>query len=77
MELLLVPICLFLIIVAPIWLTFHYRYKTKMSKGISETDLQRIEKMLATIDTLTDRISTLEDILDKRDRHWKEGENPR
>lgn len=66
-----VPSVLFLIIVAPIWLTLHYRYKSRMAKGISETDVTEIEDMLQTMDKLIDRVETLEEILDSEHPGWR------
>ncbi len=71
MELLFVPIVVFLVIVAPIWLVLHYRYKSKMSKGISDEELSDIEDMLATLDKLIDRVETLEEILDEEHPNWR------
>lgn len=71
MDFLLAPIILFLVIVAPIWLVLHYRYKSKMSKGISEEELSDIEEMLATLDKLIDRVETLEEILEEEHPNWR------
>ena len=64
-NLILVPSVLFLTIVAPIWLILHYRYKSKMSKGISDEEISEVEQMLETLDKLVDRVEALEEILDE------------
>lgn len=71
MEFLFVPSVLFLVIVAPIWLTLHYRYKREQSKGISRDELYELEDMLAKIDKLADRVETLEKILTDENPNWK------
>lgn len=71
MEILVAPIILFLVIVAPIWLILHYRYKSKMSKGLSHEELTDIEDMLATLDKLIDRVETLENILEEEHPSWR------
>ncbi len=74
MEFLFVPSILFLVIVAPLWLLLHYRYKSRMSEGISEKELHNIEDMLVSIDKLVDRVETLESILDKQQQNWRDAD---
>lgn len=71
MEFLFVPSILFLVIVAPVWITSHYRYKNKMAKGISEGELAEIEVMLETIDTLAERVENLEELLSEEHPEWR------
>lgn len=71
MELLFVPTIIFLVVVAPIWLNLHYRHKSKMAKGISESEISDIEQMLETIDKLADRVETLEEILGSEHPGWE------
>jgi len=71
MEFLFVPSILFLVIVAPIWITSHYRYKNKMTKGISESEVSDIEEMLETIDTLAERVENLEELLGEEHPDWR------
>ena len=70
-ELLFVPMVLFLTIVAPIWLTLHYRFKTKMTRGLSENEHGSIDTMLESLDKLAERIDTLESILDSEHPNWR------
>lgn len=77
MEFFYAPIILFLVIVAPIWLILHYRYKSKMAKGISSQEVSDIEDMLETLDKLIDRVETLEDILDEEHPHWRKSTRKR
>ena len=70
-EFLFAPTILFTLFVAPIWLTMHYRYKSKMIRGISEEEQSNVDEMLETIDKLTERVDTLEDILDKEHAQWR------
>ena len=73
--LLFVPTILFLVIVAPIWIVMHYRYKGRMSQGISATEREDLELMLESIDKLVDRVETLESILNESHRDWRSAEN--
>jgi len=70
-EVIMVPSVLFLTIVAPIWLILHYRYKSKMSKGMSDEELSDVEHMLETLDKLIDRVEALEEILDEEHSKWR------
>lgn len=70
-EFLLAPTILFILFVAPIWLIMHYRYKSKMIRGISEEEQSNVDDMLETIDKLTERVETLENILDKEHAQWR------
>ncbi len=70
-NVIIVPSVLFLTIVAPIWLILHYRYKSKMRKGISEEELSEVEDMLQTLDKLIDRVEALESILDEEHPNWR------
>ena len=67
-----VPTILFLVVVAPIWITMHYRSVSRSSRSLNLEDKESIEQMLATVDKLTDRIGTLESILDADHPQWRQ-----
>ena len=80
-EFMLAPTILFLVVVAPIWITMHYRSVSKSSRSLNEEDRESIEHMLETVDALTQRIGTLESILDADHPDWRpkslpESQNP-
>jgi len=62
-----VPTILFMVIVAPMWITMHYRSVSRSSRS-----RESIEHMLETVDKLTDRIGTLESILDVDHSDWRQ-----
>ncbi len=66
-----VPTILFLTVVAPLWIIMHYRSVSRSSRSLSEEDRGSIEQMLDTVDRLTERIATLEDILDQDHPDWR------
>jgi len=66
-----VPTILFLVIVAPMWLTMHYRSVNRASRGLTGEDRESVEQMLVTVDKLGDRIEALEAILDADHREWR------
>ena len=71
-QFMFVPTILFLVVVAPIWITMHYRSVNRSSRSLNDEDRQRIEDMLVTVDRLTERIGTLESILDDEDPDWRQ-----
>jgi phage shock protein B len=66
-----VPTILFLVIVAPMWLTMHYRSVNRASRGLTREDRDTVEHMLVTVDKMADRISALESILDAEHKDWR------
>lgn len=69
---LFVPTILFMVLVAPIWIVMHYRAKGREVAGISEEEQASIDSLLESLDTLTDRIDTLEKILNEEQPGWKQ-----
>lgn len=67
-----VPTILFLLIVAPMWITMHYRSVRQSSRSLNAEDRELIEQMLETVDKLTDRIGALEAILDADHTQWRQ-----
>lgn len=67
-----VPTILFLLIVAPMWITMHYRSVNRSSRSLTREDRESVEHMLVTVDKLTERIGALEAILDVDHRDWRQ-----
>ena len=70
-----VPTILFLVVVAPMWITMHYRSVSRSSRSLNQEDRESIEQMLETVDKLTDRIGTLESILEVDHPDWRQQVN--
>ncbi len=66
-----VPLVVFLVIVAPLWLILHYWSNSRAKQGLSEEDLQAVEEMTHSVEKLTDRINNLEAILDEQHTGWR------
>ena len=66
-----VPTILFLVVVMPIWLRLHYRTKGQMQRGLSDEDRPTLDEALGMVDTLEDRVRTLERILDHDHHGWR------
>jgi phage shock protein B len=71
LKFMFVPTILFLVVVAPIWITMHYRSVNRSSRSLNTEDRESVEHMLETVDKLTDRIATLESILDADQPQWQ------
>ena len=70
-----IPTILFLVVVAPMWITMHYRSVNRSSRSLNSEDRESIEHMLVTVDKLTDRIGTLESLLDVDHTDWRQQAN--
>ncbi|MBT3409786.1 MAG: envelope stress response membrane protein PspB [Halieaceae bacterium] len=70
-QFMVVPTVLFIVIVAPLWITMHYRSMSRSSRSLSQEDRKTVEHMLETVDKLTDRIETLESLLDADHFDWR------
>lgn len=66
-----IPLILFMIFVAPIWVIMHYRSKNKMSEGLSDTELAQLNDLSSKAEKMADRIKTLEAILDAESPNWR------
>ena len=72
MESTFVPIVIvFLVIVAPLWLVFHYTNKWKTSKSLSSDDEQMLAELWESAQKMESRINTLETILDAEVPDWR------
>jgi len=65
------PIIVFLVIVAPIWLILHYRSKKQLSQGLSEEEIRTLNDLAGQAEKMADRIQTLESILDSESPDWR------
>ena len=75
LEFLFVPTILFMVIVMPVWLVMHYRYKNKTDRGLDDDDQATLDDLLRTLDALADRVEALESILDERNSRWQRDAN--
>ena len=70
-ELIFVPLILFMIFVAPLWVIMHYRSKGKMQQGLTDVELQQLNNLAARAEKMAERINTLEAILDAESPKWR------
>jgi len=69
---LITPIILFMIFVAPFWVIMHYRSKRQVSEGLSAEDTQALKDLARQTERMRERIQTLESILDAESPRWRE-----
>ena len=70
-ELIFVPLILFTIFVAPLWVIMHYRSKSKITQGLSASELQQLNELTGRAEKMSERIKTLEAILDAESPRWR------
>ena len=70
-EVIMAPVIVFMVIVAPIWLILHYRSKRQVSQGLSEEEYIQLSELSEMADKMADRIKTLEAILDAETPDWR------
>ena len=69
---LFVPTVVFLAVVAPIWIFMHYRSKQQAQGALSEEERLELEALAAQAGRMTERIETLEAILDAETPEWRD-----
>ncbi len=70
-EIIVAPVIIFMLVVAPIWLILHYRSKRQISQGFSEEEYAQLSELSELADTMAERINTLEAILDAETPDWR------
>ncbi len=71
-EIIIAPIIIFMLVVAPIWLILHYRSKKQISQGLSTEEYAQLSDLSELADKMADRIKTLEAILDVESPDWRD-----
>ncbi|MCB5225717.1 envelope stress response membrane protein PspB [Alishewanella sp. 16-MA] len=70
-ELIFVPLILFMLFVAPLWVIMHYRSKNKIKQGLSASELEQLNELAHRAEKMSERIKTLEAILDAESPRWR------
>jgi phage shock protein B len=66
-----VPVIIFLVIVAPIWLVLHYVTRWRASRTLSREDERMLVDLWESAKRMEHRIVTLEKILDAEAPQWR------
>ena len=67
-----VPVVVFLIVVAPIWIVLHNKSKANVVNGLSSGERVELDEMIEVANKMAARIETLESILDVESPEWRE-----
>lgn len=70
-EIAFVPIILFLVFVAPVWVILHYVTKWRAARGLSADDERLLADLWQNATRMEDRIRQLERILDAEAPGWR------
>ncbi|TMN43716.1 envelope stress response membrane protein PspB [Pseudoalteromonas sp. S2755] len=70
-EVLMAPLIIFMVIVAPLWLILHYRSKKQVSQGLSEHEHRQLIELANKAEKMADRVETLEALLDQESPQWR------
>lgn len=70
-EIAFVPLILFMIFVAPIWVIMHYRTLGKKQGGLTQDEHERLGQLNEIANKMEQRITTLESILDEETPDWR------
>ncbi|GAM58124.1 phage shock protein B [Vibrio ishigakensis] len=66
-----VPLIVFCIFVAPLWLLLHYRSKRNLDQGLTEQEREQLQELSGKAVQMKQRIETLEKILDAETPGWR------
>jgi phage shock protein B len=69
MDVLQVPLIIFLVIVAPIWIVAHYTTRWRMAKTLSPEDERQFAELWQIAERMEQRIDSIERILDTEVPH--------
>ena len=70
-----VPVVVFLVIVAPIWIILHYKSLARAADGLNAGERAELQEMIQVANKMAARIETLEAILDVDTPGWREQEH--
>jgi len=71
LGLLVVPLILFLVVVAPIWIIAHYVTRWRQTRMLSSEDEKLLAELWNSVDRMESRINSLERILDAEVPDWR------
>ena len=72
MIVIFVPIVVFLVFVAPLWLILYYSTRRREANTLSADHQGILNQMIASLERMEGRIGTLERILDVEDPRWRD-----
>ncbi|WP_026973445.1 envelope stress response membrane protein PspB [Aliagarivorans marinus] len=71
-ALFIVPLIIFMGLVAPLWLVLHYRSQRRVERGLSEQERESLDQLSQRARQLSQRLTTLEQLLDQNVPDWRD-----
>ncbi|ENY70544.1 envelope stress response membrane protein PspB [Aeromonas diversa] len=71
LGILMVPMVVFMVVVAPIWLILHYRAKGRLGEGLAEEERLQLHGLVSRAEKMQERVAALESILDSEVPGWR------
>ncbi len=62
---------LFMVVVAPVWIVFHYITQWRSQRGLTAQDEQLLAELWEIANRLEGRIQSLERVLDSEAPNWR------
>jgi phage shock protein B len=72
LEFIHVPLIVFMVIVAPLWIIIHYTMRWRSTRTLSADDEKILADLWESVPRMEGRIKNLERILDAEVPHWRE-----
>ncbi|NMP28763.1 envelope stress response membrane protein PspB [Rahnella sp. SAP-1] len=67
-----IPLTIFVLFVAPIWLWLHYSNRSQNGSQLSQHELQNLQQLTREAQRMRERIQALEEILDAEHPGWRQ-----
>jgi len=67
-----IPLTIFMLFVAPIWLWLYYSKRQNSDATLSQGELQRLQQLTQDARRMRERIKALEEILDAEHPNWRQ-----
>ncbi|CAX59837.1 MULTISPECIES: envelope stress response membrane protein PspB [Erwinia] len=67
-----IPLTIFVLFVAPIWLWLHYSNRQNNGAELSQGELQRLQQLTQDAKRMRERVQALEEILDAEHPNWRQ-----
>ncbi|AIX73691.1 MAG: envelope stress response membrane protein PspB [Mixta calida] len=67
-----IPLTIFVLFVAPVWLWLHYSNRQNGAASLSSGDMQRLQQLTQDARRMRERIQALEEILDAEHPEWRQ-----
>ena len=71
MDFLFPIVMVFMVVVLPLFMIFHYTTKWKATKGLSDDEQRLLEDLLRDSQAMDSRLNALETILDDEVPQWR------